>query len=303
MSEKTRKFVIVSDSSCELSKELRDKYDIDYLFMHFSLDGVEYPADLDWEKLSNKDFYQAFRDKKTYKTAQVSEIQYEQKFGEYLEKGCDILSISCSSGLSSSVKASIIAREKLLKIHPEAKISCIDGLTAGYSLGMICIKAAQLREEGKTIEEITEWIEANKRRFNQEGTAESLVYLKRAGRISAFSAFFGGILSVKPIIVSDALGRNFALEKTKGRKASLIRIAERIADEVDLAESNVVYIAHADCPNDAEELKGYIEEKINDDRLRIYMGILGPIVGGSSGPGTIAAYCFGKDVRVSPDVK
>ena len=292
-----KKFAIVSDSCCDLAKSLREKYDIDYILMHFTIDGEEYPADLDWEKLSIKEFYDSFRQNKKYKTAQVSEAQYEERFRYYLDRGYDVLSISCSSGLSSSVKTSYIARDRLQKEYPDSKIICIDPLISGYGLGMICIIASRMRAEGKTIDEIADWIETNKKRFNQEGAVESLTYLKRAGRVSAVSAFFGGILSVKPIIVADELGRNVAIEKVKGRKASLIRLAERIADEIEVDECNEVYVAHADCPEAAEEVKGYLKEKINDERVEYFVSDLGPIVGGSSGPGTIIVYCFGKDTR------
>ena len=104
-------------------------------------------------------------------------------------------------------------------------------------------------------------------------------------------------MSVKPIIVADALGRNVALEKVKGKKASLMRIAERIAAEIEVDENDEVFVGHADCPETGEELVGYLKEKINDDRVIYHLDDLGPIVGGSSGPGTVAAYCFGKDVR------
>ena len=158
-----------------------------------------------------------------------------------------------------------------------------------------------MRAEGKTIDEVADWIEKNKMRFNQEATVESLVYLKRAGRVSAVSAFFGGLLSVKPIIVADALGRNVAVEKVKGRKNSLIRIAEKIADEIEVDECNEVLVSHADCPEAAEELTGYLKERIADERVEYYFENIGPIVGGSSGPGTVIAYCFGKDTRVEGD--
>ena len=295
------RFVIISDSTCDLKKELREKYDVDYIPMYFTLDGIEYPADLDWQKISIKDFYDAFREGKKYKSTQISEMQYEEKFRYYLEKGYDILSISCSSGLSSSVKTSYIARDRLKKEFPESKIICIDPLISGLGQGLICIKASRMRAEGKTIDEVADWIEKNKMRFNQEATVESLVYLKRAGRVSAVSAFFGGLLSVKPIIVADALGRNVAVEKVKGRKNSLIRIAEKIADEIEVDECNEVLVSHADCPEAAEELTGYLKERIADKRVEYYFENIGPIVGGSSGPGTVIAYCFGKDTRVEGD--
>lgn len=73
---------------------------------------------------------------------------------------------------------------------------------------MLCKAASLLRGQGKSIEEVAEYIEKNKQRVKQFATVENLVYLKRAGRVSAASAVFGGLLQIKPIIVSDEKGEN-----------------------------------------------------------------------------------------------
>ena len=86
--------------------------------------------------------------------------------------------------------------------------------------------ASELRAEGKSIDETAQYIEAHKQEVNQFATVESLNYLKRAGRVSTTSAVFGGLLQVKPIIISDADGQNVAVEKVKGRKNSLVRLAD-----------------------------------------------------------------------------
>lgn len=297
-----RDYVILTDSSCELEHDEREKFGIEYVSMHFTLDGEEYPADLDWKKLSAKDFYAAIREGKKYKSAQVNESQYVEAFTSVLSQGKDVLSISCSGGLSASINVSRSAREKVLKDFPEGKIICIDGLSAGYGLGLLCLKASELKRGGATIDEAAEWVENNKKRANQAGTVEKLTYLKQAGRVSAAAAFFGGILSVKPIVVSDSLGRNVASEKVKGRKASLERIAEIFLEEVDIAECREVRVNHADAYEDAQTVINIIKDKLQD-KVTYRIGDLGPIVGGSSGPGTVVVYAFGKDVRAKYDAK
>ena len=296
-----KKFVIISDSCCDLSKELREQFDVQYLPMHFYLDGKEYDADLDWQKISVKEFYDELRKGAKYKTAQITKQQYEEAFEKAIQDGYDVLSISCSSALSASVKVSYLVRDELQAKYPDAKIFCIDSLMACYGLGAICIAASKMRAEGKTIDEVAAWVEANKLKMNQECTVDKLSWLKAAGRVSAASAFFGGILSIKPIIISDAKGQNFALEKVKGRETSINRLVERIEEDYEDFPYQDVTVVHADCLEAAEQLKAKIEERLKDKNVKVSMGYLGPIVGGTCGPGTLAAYCFGKEVTVNKE--
>lgn len=298
-----KKYVIVSDSCCDLSKELREKYEIDYIPMHFLYDGKDMNADLDWEELSFKDFYGEMRNGKRMTTSQVNASQYREAFEKYIADGYDILSISCSSALSNSVKASYVVRDELLKNYPDSKIVCVDSLNSSYGLGLLCLRAAELRAEGKTIEETAAWLEANKGTMNQECTPEKLTYLKQAGRVSAASAFFGGLLNVKPIIISDVNGHNAAIEKVKGRVTSLKRIAERVKEEFVDVPHQKVYVVHADSEADAETLKGFVAEALADKNVTIESGLIGPIVGASAGPGTLAVYFYGKAVTYDSKAK
>ena len=293
-----RKFIIVTDSCSDLNNALREEYQIEYIPMHFSCDEVEYYADLDWKKLSEKEFYDLMRSGKRIITSQINVSEYEERFKKYIDEGFDILSISCSSALSSSVKASYVARDELLKTNENAKIICIDSLNSCYGLGLLCIIASKLRDDGKTIEEVASYIESIKLKINQEATVESLKYLKQAGRVSAASAFFGGLLNIKPIIISDAIGQNFAVEKVKGRKTSFIRIAERIKDEYESHQFQRVFIGHGDCIEDCQALKEEVEKVLPED-VEITTGYIGPIVGASCGPGVLGVYFIGKEVEIN----
>ncbi len=299
------KFVIITDSCSDLSGELRDRYGIEYVPMYFSCDEREYAADLDYKEISQKDFYNLMRDGKRVITSQANKESYREVFRKYAEAGVGVLSVSCSSALSASVKASLVARDEVLTEFPNAEIVCIDTLMSGSGLGLIAIKASMMRESGATLAECAQWIEENKLNFHQEGCVDSLTYLKRAGRVSAASAFFGGILSVKPIIISDAKGRNIAAEKVKGRRASIKRLAERFADEYVSSELPIIF-SHADCAEDAEALKSEVLAKlaemgVDTDSLTFYTEYIGPIVGASVGPGTVAVWFYGKEVTLGSE--
>ena len=297
------KFIIVTDSSSDLDKNTREKYDIEYIPMHLTIDGKSYDADLDWGDFSVKEFYDLMRNGKRVITAQISKMEYVARFEEYLKQDYDILSISCSSALSASVKASYLAKEELETKYPDRKIVCIDPLMSCAGLGMLCIKASQMRAEGKSIEEAAEWIETNKLNINQEATVEKLSYLKQAGRVSAAAAFFGGLLSVKPIIISDAKGYNASIEKVKGRKTSMERIAERVKESYQPDVIKTIYVLHGDCEQDAIELKNQIKARVDVADEDIVMGYIGPIIGASCGPGVLGVYFYGKKVTYDSTAK
>lgn len=295
-----KKFVIVTDSCSDLSRDLREKYNVEYIPMHFSFNDTDYVADLDWGTFSAREYYDVMRNGTRIFTSQVNAHEYVEAFEKYINEGYDILSISCSAALSASVKASYAAKDTVLEKYPDAKIFCIDSLISCGGLALLCMKAAMLRNEGKAIEEVAQWVEENKLNFRQEGTVDKLVYLKQSGRISAASAFFGGLLNIKPIIISDVKGRNVSVEKIKGRSVSIKRLAERFAESYVESELPIV-ISHADCIEDAEAAKAELLKLYpNAEIITCYVG---PIVGASVGPGMMGVYYYGAKETFDADAE
>ena len=289
-------FTILTDSTSDLNKELREQYNIDYVTMNYVLDGVEYPASLDWESHSPKEFYDLMRQGKRITTTQVPRELFYDKFSASLKDGKDVVYIACSSALSGSYNLATVVARELADEYPNNKVYCVDSLISSLGQGSIVIKAATLRAEGKTAAETAEYIEANRLKYNQFGTADTLEYLSRAGRIKASKAFFGNLFGVKPIIISDVLGQNYAYKKTKGSLNSKIAIADDIAAAVKNSEEQILYITHGDDITSAEQLKELILERAAFKDVHI--GHIGPIVGSCVGPGTIIAFCYGNEVTI-----
>ena len=292
------KYAIVSDSACDLSKAYRDANKIDYAKTMYSYtekgEVHELAADLDWEGLSCKDFYDVLRRGIRIFTAQVTIQNYLDVFVPHLEKGEDILYVACSSGLSASLKtAQMLAENELKEQFPDRKIIIVDTLRAGMAQGSIVMLAVDLMNQGKTIEETAEILEKEKRSYKEVGIPETLSYLKRAGRVSAGAAFFGNIISLKPILVFDEKGSNIAVEKAIGKKKAFNRMAEMIRDDIVDPENQEIYLMNADCnPNDVEYFKNAILEKVKVKNIAVET--LGPVIGASSGPGTIIVNYKGK---------
>ena len=290
-----KKFVIVTDSGSDLSEELRVKYNIEYVPMHYLLDGKDNESHLDWRALSPKDFYDVLRGGTRIFTAAINITAYTEAFEGFLQQGYDILSISTPAVLSTSVNSSYAARDALLEKYPDAKIICIDAKRASAGLAMQVVRAAQLRDEGKTIEEVAQWITDNRQFIHQEGSVDKLHWLKQAGRISFMSAFFGDLIGIKPLIIADVHGYNVAIDKVKGRKVSLEKVAERVARDY-IPNDMGIFITHADCLDDVMLLKEKIQSKIDIADDKFTFNYIGPVIGASVGPGMFGVYFYGEEI-------
>ena len=294
-----RDFKVITDSCSDLTTELRNNYDIDYVKMNIVYNGKELPADLDWKTYSPKELYDIMRGGTRVTTTQVPAEEFTKAFTKYVEQGMDVLYIACSAALSGSVNTGHVIAKEIMEAYPEAKSVCIDSLNSCMGEGLLAIKAAELKAEGKTLDEVVEYIEKNKLKANQFAVAETLEYLKRAGRVKASKAFFGNLFGVKPIIISDARGANFAVKKVKGRKGSILETVAMCKESIVNPEEQTLYIVHADCEEDMKFFKEELEKAIPCKAT--YVSYIGPIIGASVGPGTLAVYCVGKEVTVVGD--
>ena len=292
-----QKIKILTDSCADLGADIREKYDIEFLKMCTVDDGKETPADLN-DVAYITGLYQKIRETgKRILTTQVPMAEFERGFTEAIEAGYAVIYIGCALPLSSSVNTGSLVAKQLLEKYPNAIVRCIDSTNCSLGEGMLAVYAAALRNEGKDVEEIVAAVEEKKHCVNQFVTVGSLDMLKKAGRVKGSAAFFGNLLGVKPIIISDYNGQNVPIVKVKGRKASLDKLISLIAESVIDPASQTVYIAHADCAEDAEYLRRTLIEKVGFQDAYVYF--IGPIVGVCIGPDAIGAWCFGKKVELS----
>lgn len=294
------KFAIIGDSTCDLPRELREQYDIDYCYMSIvykeGKEDKQILADLDWKDIPALRYYQMMRDGTRFITAQVTEDEFKRVIGGYLEKGMDVLYISCSSALSQSVNlARRINDEEWSKKYPSNKVIIVDSLISVMGQGSMLINASKMREEGMSIDEVAKKIEETKLNYHQIAVCDSLTYLARAGRIKGPKAFFGNLAGVKPILISDKNGNNLAVEKVKGRRHSLERIIELTKENVIDPEAQTAYLSHADAKD--EEVEFLKDKLLNECRFKdVYVNYLGPIISATTGPGTIGIFFTGKEV-------
>ena len=289
-------FVILVDSTADMSPEMLEKYDIDYCPMNYTMEGKEYPALLDWSVHSSKEFYDFMRNGVVIKTTQVPVPVFEEKFHKYVSTGHDVLYISCSSALSGSYNASLPIAKDVMELNPGHTIRCVDSRISSLGQANLAIVAAAMRDEGADVNEVADYIESIRLTRHQYATVDNLEYLKRCGRVSATSAFFGNFFGIHPLIISDRIGQNYAIRKIKGAKNVLPELAAEIKKNAVNPESQTLYISHADNEDQALALRDMVMAETPFKNSVI--SIIGPIVGASVGPGTISAYIIGEEVTV-----
>ena len=285
-------FAIITDSAGDLGQELVEKLDISVLPLHFMMQGVDRADWPDHRELGLRDFYDLLRSGERATTSALNANDYVEAITPMLEAGQDILIVAFSSGLSTTYQSSVIAVEELKEKYPDRKIYTVDTLAASLGQGLLVWYASRLRAEGKSIEEVRDWLEEHKLNLAHWFTVDDLNHLKRGGRVSATTALVGTMLSIKPILHVDNEGHLISMSKTRGRTASLNALVEKLAaTALDMEQD--LFICHGDCEEDAKKLAGMIKEKTGRDVVHI--GPIGPVIGAHAGPGTIAVFFLGSD--------
>jgi DegV family protein with EDD domain len=290
-----RKVKIITDSCADLNTEQLRKYDIAFAKMSTSCDGVESVATLTWTADEAHALYNKMRDGKRITTAQVPVEEFQRIFSEYLEQDMDIVYIGCSSKQSGSVNTGFVTAKRLMEQYEGSTIICIDSLNASMGVGMLAIEAAKMASNGASAAEIEAHILAIRKKVNQYVTVHSLDALRRAGRVKGPAAFFGNLMGVKPIIISDANGTQAAYKKVKGRQRSLEEIVSLLKASIVEPEKQVIYLTHADCPQEEiDTLVDLIKKEI--PCIDVEIGFIGPIVGASIGPDAVGIWGLGQEV-------
>ena len=284
-------YVIVTDSSADLSAQMAEKAGVQVLPLRFTVGGKTYYNWPDNREMDPKVFYRMLREGEVATTAAVNISQYLDMLEPILQSGTDVLVLSFSSGLSATYDSSRLAAEELREKYPQRKIFAVDTLCASLGQGLLVWHAAQLKDQGKSIEEVRDWVEENKLHLCHQFTVDDLHFLKRGGRISATTAVVGTMLKIKPVLHVDDGGKLVNIGKARGRKASLKALVDRMEETAIDPAGQTVFISHGDCMEDAEYVAGLVKERMGVQDVRI--NYVGPVIGAHSGPGTLALFYLG----------
>ena len=286
-----REFVIMTDSCCDLSAAMAAELELSVLPLSLHMGGAVYRNWLDGRDIGFPEFYSRVRGGENATTAAVSVGDFETEMRRILSSGRDLLCVSFSSALSATYQSASIAAEELRTEFPEAEICVVDSLCASLGQGLLVWLCAQERKKGRSLAEVRDFAEAVKGRICHWFTVDDLNHLKRGGRISAATALFGTMLSIKPVMHVDDGGRLTPVGKTRGRRASLLALVNEMEKTAPEPERQTVFISHGDCLADAEFVAEEIRRRFGT--RDIHISYVGPVIGSHSGPGTVALFFTG----------
>ncbi len=286
------KTIIITDSNCDLPVDYINQNNVHVIPFTFHLNNKDYIDDFG-KSIGYKEFYNEIRENGMPTTSQITAYTFESEFRKFTSKGNSIIYIGFSSGLSETYNNAVMARKALLEEDSSIDITVIDSKSATVGQGLIVFYACEMLKQGKSKQEIVEWIENNKLKVNHWFTIDSLDHLKRGGRISATSAAIGTLLEVKPVlnVVND--GRLNIIKKVRGRKKSIRTLVEEFKDRVVNPEEQTIFISHGDCAEDAEYLNKLVMSEVKVKSVIINYS--GPVIGAHTGPGMVCICFIGRD--------
>ncbi|MBQ9680131.1 MAG: DegV family protein [Ruminococcus sp.] len=289
-------FILMADAGCDLSAEFQEKYDIKVINGHLVLPGKgDVPTFMKWEDVSREQFYTELKkNPNDYATAPPNITEYENAFESYVKDGKDVICVTISSAISGALGFATTARKNILEKYPNAKITLVDSMRFGPGFGLMLVHASILRSDGKSFEEVAEYLEQNKNRFHQAGWLDDLSFVAKKGRITHPKAFFGQLAGIKPIGEFDAGGLTTVLGKAKGAKAAYAVLLKYIEATIENPEDQYIFIAQTSRFPQAEQYKKMIEEKFHPKA--VYINDVFPFCGINIGPGLMAAYYMGKPI-------
>ena len=283
-----REYVIYTDSSADFDEEMVQQLGIEVQPLLFTLDGNNYRNWPDGREMKPDVFYSKLREGGSSSTSQVNVAEFTEAFRPVLQGGKDILYLGFSSGLSGTVNSGRMAAEELATEFPEAKIIVVDTLAASLGQGLLVWYAANMKKDGKSMEEVAAWVEENKLKMAHWFTVDDLNFLKRGGRLSGAAALFGTMLNIKPVLHVDNEGHLIAMEKIRGRRQSLNELVDKMEEVGVEISGQTIFISHGDCLEDAEYVASEVKRRFGVKD--IYINYVGPVIGSHSGPGTMALF-------------
>ena len=285
-------FKLVTDSTADLPVEYLEANHVSCINLSYIIDGITYGQG---RELTPQAFFHMMRKGKMPTTSQINPEEAKIFFESLVETNKEILYIAFSSGLSGSYNSVRLAAQDVMEEHPDCRIEVVDSLCASMGEGLLVYKIVQLMEQGKTMDEVIDWIEGNKLNFVHVFTVDDLNHLHRGGRVSKTAAVIGTLAGIKPMLHVDNEGHLINIDKIRGRKRALTALVDYMEKKTQgyTDGNDMVMISHGDALEDAEFVRDMIRERLGVQNFMI--NTLGPVIGAHTGPGLIALFFMGRN--------
>lgn len=284
-------FVIVTDSSADLPSSYLKEHGVVLMSLSYTYDGEHFYSN---DEESAKTFYDKVRSGSMPTTSQVNPDEAAKVINSALEISKNVLCLSFSSGLSGTYNSTRIAAEMISDERDDVNIVVIDTLAASMGQGLVVYKAVCMKEAGKSMEEIAQWVMDNRDHIVHIVTVSDLFHLYRGGRVKKAAAVVGTMINLKPIINVDNEGHLNNIKNARGRKKALTMLVDYMEEHMgSFKDSNdMVFISHSDAEEDAQSVADAIKERFGLTNFMI--NPIGPVIGSHTGPDTVALFFMGE---------
>ncbi len=281
-------YKILTDSGSDLPESLLRELDVNAVSLNLHFRG-ETLADSVSDDI--RALYAALRAGESASTSAVNPEGWIGAMEPVLRSGLDILTLTFSSGLSTTYQSAVIAANELLETYPDRKIRVVDTRCASLGQGLLVYHACKQRDGGMGLDALADWAEETKTHLCHWFTVDDLMFLKRGGRISTLTAIAGTMLKIKPVLHMDDAGHLVNRFKTRGRRAAMDALADKLGELGQGWDNGTCFICHGDCPADAEYLAEQIKTRFGV--REVFIGYTGAVIGSHSGPGTLSLFFLG----------
>lgn len=290
------KFILSCESTVDLPFSYISSRNIPVLFYSYTVDGVPHVDDMDRNPEALEQFYRYLEDGKMPSTSQLNEYAYLQFFEENLKKG-DILHIAFGTGMTQSARNAELAAGELREKYPDRRIIVIDSLCSSSGYGLLVDYAADMRDAGKSMDEIADWVMAHRQKVHHQFFSHRLDFYRRSGRMSGPTAMIATILDICPIMRLDDAGKIIAYSKVRGKKKALSATLDMMEAHAEngLKYSGKCFICHSNCIEEAVMTRDAIKERFPDISGEIRICNIGTIIASHCGPGTVAVFFLGDE--------
>ena len=288
-------YILSCCSTADLTKEHFEERGISYICFHYQLDGKQYADDLG-QSMPFEKFYKAMADGAETKTSQVNAEEFQAYFEKFLKQGKDVLHVCLSSGISGVINSAMIAREELAEKYPDRKILVVDSLGASSGYGLLMDQLADLRDQGKSIQQVYDWANQHKLELNHWFFSTDLTFYIKGGRISKASGFIGGVLNICPLLNMDDQGRLIPRFKIRTKKKVIRAIVDKMEEYANDGRdySGKCYISQSGCYEDARAVADLVEARFPHLNGKVEINYVGTTIGSHTGLGTVALFFWGR---------
>ena len=271
---------LVTDSACDLPREILDEYQVHVVPLSILVDGAEY---LDGLTVSAPEFSRLVATARRHPTTSQPPAAAFHRLYSYLSSHYEsVIAVHLSAKLSGTWEVSRREAERF----PGKRITVIDSRHLSGSLGLVVLRAAQEIAAGRSHEEVVSAIESSLPRARILVSVKTLSHMVRGGRVSPLQGLAAKILNMKPIVSVDPEGRSVLHGKAFSTRANIDRILRMVAEQHRERPLRSYAVVHARAPERAQRLARQLREIIGRDPE--YIMEISPIVSLNAGPGALS---------------